>query len=593
MGREGISSGPDVARPPRCAASTRWCVSAVLLCLVLSSCGDDPATGNEVLIVDDRANEQLLDGTEQKLKSIELPDNRALIVSVSRFDPADRLGLQGDRLASTLADQCSEPALCKRKGIFVLVDAAGGFPMVRVGSELRLDGVLSGLTHGPDYVSLQRRARSLPVDEQALMVARDAVGTASEMGRDSGWLRWIISSPYIFPELGAAFMNVLLPSQGVYDSPVVRPILSLQLLERNQFGTWWFSILIVFVVALVMRRLMRKAYGLLRESPRWFRWPTGAVMFAVSVALAFVSLPVSYSMLAQSGARLEDATDLRSVMPNVPLGDLFASSWQPQRNLLVCLGLLVFGVLARSGTFLANPLGFMESNDQQAAVQLGLIPEWQTYLVSADQLGSNVGRVVSLPILVAIAGYGVLPGSLTVAILFSWVVQSPAAVAAVAVAATAYRNLVRLVRGEEPQEPKLPVRHSRAVVAGSTAVLVGLLSLWAASLGGATNVQANSFDVVSTTAAAVAPEFEPELGAWAGYPSQDKPDIGPFSQGPLVEYAQGVLRLRAGQPVAISGSFDTATMNAVKALQLYMGLEPTGTVDSATWDVLDGLSDGG
>jgi peptidoglycan hydrolase-like protein with peptidoglycan-binding domain len=42
----------------------------------------------------------------------------------------------------------------------------------------------------------------------------------------------------------------------------------------------------------------------------------------------------------------------------------------------------------------------------------------------------------------------------------------------------------------------------------------------------------------------------------------------------------------AGQSVAVSGTFDAATQQAVQQFQSGAGLPPTGVIDTATWNAL-------
>jgi peptidoglycan hydrolase-like protein with peptidoglycan-binding domain len=85
--------------------------------------------------------------------------------------------------------------------------------------------------------------------------------------------------------------------------------------------------------------------------------------------------------------------------------------------------------------------------------------------------------------------------------------------------------------------------------------------------------------------------FRPEIGLWGDWPTTLKPIVGAFATGDAVRYLQGVLVLRAGQTsVTVNGVFDGATVEAVKALQAFTGLTPTGTVEAATWGVIDLLA---
>jgi hypothetical protein len=65
-------------------------------------------------------------------------------------------------------------------------------------------------------------------------------------------------------------------------------------------------------------------------------------------------------------------------------------------------------------------------------------------------------------------------------------------------------------------------------------------------------------------------------------PTNNWPPLKSGSKGDAVVWLQMHL-LAAGQQVTVSGSFDTATANAVRGLQTSAGLPVTGATDEATW----------
>jgi hypothetical protein len=68
-------------------------------------------------------------------------------------------------------------------------------------------------------------------------------------------------------------------------------------------------------------------------------------------------------------------------------------------------------------------------------------------------------------------------------------------------------------------------------------------------------------------------------------PQSIVPTLARHARGDVVVWAQEHL-ISAGQPVPITGVFDSATVYAVEALQTAAQLPVTGMVDPATWDVL-------
>lgn len=91
--------------------------------------------------------------------------------------------------------------------------------------------------------------------------------------------------------------------------------------------------------------------------------------------------------------------------------------------------------------------------------------------------------------------------------------------------------------------------------------------------------------------------FDPAKGQWGLYPlNKSKATIREVSTPPsrevhdLTLYAQGVLRLKAGQPITIDGDFGPSTSNAVKNLQGFFGMVVDGVVGPKTWGVIDMLA---
>jgi Putative peptidoglycan binding domain len=68
-------------------------------------------------------------------------------------------------------------------------------------------------------------------------------------------------------------------------------------------------------------------------------------------------------------------------------------------------------------------------------------------------------------------------------------------------------------------------------------------------------------------------------------PAQDDAAYGPGGKGDLVVWAQQHLN-GAGQSVAVTGTYDAATQQAVVQFQASAGLPATGQIDTATWNAL-------
>ena len=83
----------------------------------------------------------------------------------------------------------------------------------------------------------------------------------------------------------------------------------------------------------------------------------------------------------------------------------------------------------------------------------------------------------------------------------------------------------------------------------------------------------------------------PEQPSWGLWPfNKAKPIIAQGSLGDVVRYLQDVLRVKAGQAIAVDGQFGPQTAGAVRNVQHFVGLPATGVVERTTWDVVDYLA---
>lgn len=86
------------------------------------------------------------------------------------------------------------------------------------------------------------------------------------------------------------------------------------------------------------------------------------------------------------------------------------------------------------------------------------------------------------------------------------------------------------------------------------------------------------------------PPFVPEKGLWGIYPVANKPGVKYGSKNDFVKYLQGVMKLKASQPITIDGDFGPKTEAAVKNVQSFFHLVADGLVGPKTWALIDALS---
>lgn len=85
--------------------------------------------------------------------------------------------------------------------------------------------------------------------------------------------------------------------------------------------------------------------------------------------------------------------------------------------------------------------------------------------------------------------------------------------------------------------------------------------------------------------------FDPANGHWGDWPYKEKPRAELGSKGDHVRYLEGVLKLKANQPIAqVNASFGQNTETAVKNVQEFFKLKVTGKVGPNTWEKIDWLA---
>lgn len=96
---------------------------------------------------------------------------------------------------------------------------------------------------------------------------------------------------------------------------------------------------------------------------------------------------------------------------------------------------------------------------------------------------------------------------------------------------------------------------------------------------------------------APAPVFDPANGVWGLWPlNRNKPTLVEIdaavtdAEHDATRYLQGVLRRKAGQPIAVDGDFGRRTGEAVENLQRFFGLKVDRIVGPKTWSVIDFLA---
>ena len=573
-------------------------VAIALACVVLvaTGCGrGGDVDGSDKVIIDPAG--RLDQNARQAIEQARVPDRHALVVAVESFDASEPLGPQADAAVDRLSKQCDSERRCDRRGIYVLLDADNGFPQLRVGSSLRLSAMWEGATYGPEYVAAQRAVAGLPPSQQAatfVPYSMDAVLAASE--HRSWFERWSdnAATPGGYGDFATEFMADSYPGSGYYDHWLVRPLLHVQAFERRHLGTWFVSIALSCAVLFLLTRLLR---AFARRFPQpWVRWPGIVVFIAVAMLAALIAVPISAAMVLQSGARTRGRrrrpTSLRRPPGVEVLGRGVGAGAEP-----LALGGRARGRGAprrdrRRPDVGAIGNGVDLDEGQDARCRPGR-------RVANVRLRSGHRRSVPLPP-VRRAGAGRRGG----------LQRPPGRAGGRRLDGVARRGVGEGVRGGRhsaggrvlrptlrawrPDATEAAVEHGtyRHRVLGCRGV-GGDRTRRLAWFGPGASLGPGPAPTVATAAPAttsVIPPFVPETGQWSLMPMVAKEEAAEGAEGDAIRYLQGVLRLAAGQPVEITGTFDASTGEAVRAVQSFMSLEPTGVVDAGTWAVIDQLA---
>jgi len=87
------------------------------------------------------------------------------------------------------------------------------------------------------------------------------------------------------------------------------------------------------------------------------------------------------------------------------------------------------------------------------------------------------------------------------------------------------------------------------------------------------------------------PPFNPSVGQWGLYPLDPaKSTLKLGATGDAVSYAQGVILIKGGGGITVNGIFDAQTASRVSNLQAFFKLPVDGTLNKATWGVIDFLA---
>ena len=396
----------------------------------LTGCGGRIAHGTEAVIVD--PNEALGTGIRATITDIELPDRTALIVAVVTWQADEPIGAQADKAVDELSAECADANRCKRRGIFVLIDPVL-FPVLRVGSDLRLPAMWKGATFGEAYVAAQLAASGMPASDGAVDFARYAVDSTVAATRGQSWLEslntW--SERFGYGTFATEYATTSYPTDSWYHTLLVRPLLTAMHFEREHLGSWWGTMIFGFAAASLIGSALATVAG--RSKRLMMRW------IGLAIALGCWLLPLAFAVpwasiiVLQSGARLEDTYDLAHGLSPLPPLRVFEAPWAPAHSWLLTIAVLAVGLARWFANFtgFGGPLQYVSPKGREALLERGLIGEWQDAWGALLDDDTNYGNIIYKPLLraivIAAASYAILPKTLVVCVLLIGALSLPRA----------------------------------------------------------------------------------------------------------------------------------------------------------------------
>jgi hypothetical protein len=278
-----------------------------LACVLLAGCHKYEEDQFSPVIID-HAN-VLTETTESQLRAFKYPRGFAFVVMTeSRISPEIVGAIADARFKELFKDDPRKDAF-RRRGVLFLASESPRLIQIRVGSDFHALAQWRGLTAGRRYLEKQLAAREQNVNDGILNMVPWAAAELPTVV-DLPWYRkWMLSD--IVQTLGAELDELSAPSESFYGVFLLRPITAIRVLERNRFGSWWMTYVLIAIACYLLKRMM----DLLLINPlrRWRPVVGNTIGLVLAIAIGVgLSFPSAASAILLAGSRLEDQIALKA-----------------------------------------------------------------------------------------------------------------------------------------------------------------------------------------------------------------------------------------------------------------------------------------
>jgi hypothetical protein len=363
-----------------------------LACVLLSGCRnfEDEQFGPTI---SDNAD-ILADATETRLRSLKYPKGFVFVVMTeSRISP-EVVGAVADARFNAVSKQHPQKDAFEERGVLVLASANPMLIQIRVGTDFHSLARWRGITAGKPYLDKQLATRQQNLNDGILdMVAWAA--TELPVAVDLPWYRkWLLVD--IVQTLGAELDELSVPSEGFYSAFLLRPITAIRVFERNYFGSWWLTYVVIGVAFYVLKALINIV--IVNPIRRWRPAIGNAVGLLFAIALGVgLAFPSAGSAILLAGSRLEDQIALQaSGLPGVNQLTFEPETFVRSTGVWIALLLVLLRILkgfADRG-WMAGLAGLSDEHQRELFRRMKEQNALGAFLLEA--IGSRTGRVIEL-----------------------------------------------------------------------------------------------------------------------------------------------------------------------------------------------------
>lgn len=278
-----------------------------VLSFLLTGCEKDYKELHPATIIWD--DEQILaQETKIKLDNVNFPKGIAVAVrTLYSLQPEETIGMQADVLFTSDTKQHPNSKSFKDRGVYILVSEFPRLIQVRVGDELYLPALSSGVIAGTKYIQIQKIAiqgdLDVAVQRMTDLLIVELPKILERKERFSGIIKE--AATYISKEIE----QISFPSDDFFGRLILKPFIELRIIELRLLNTYWVS----YIVAGIVLVLLKLFFDLVTAPFLSIAKPVviiARILFSIAVGIA-VGLGSAASAILLAGARIEDILALQ------------------------------------------------------------------------------------------------------------------------------------------------------------------------------------------------------------------------------------------------------------------------------------------